>query len=369
MPVIRSRCVRLLALACLLALVGAACTSTDDLEALKEQIEREGSDASAEGVDAPPPADPSLTGRPGLFVWTNSRTWRALLGAPNVEGATILYVQPGGPSDGTGLSRGDVLTAVDGEPVRNSERAVVLLRSKPGQTQRLEVVKRGGERTTVDVTGRKPEGVSLLRLLSQRLESNPDDRIARFVRAQEWPLGQFENALADLQTVIEAEPDFTEAIATRGWFSWLKGNRDPSVSAQRQGELRAGAMTDLDVALRLDPRNVQTLAWRGQVLAEQGNVASAKSDGEKAVSSDETMPRGYYVIGLARLGLGQHAAAAAPARRAIELNPYDVGYYEVLATAFMKLGRRADAKATVDAIVDLVDHTPTREKLLRIPEG
>jgi putative serine protease PepD len=61
-------------------------------------------------------------------------------------------VTPGGAADAAGVEPGDVIVAVDGEPVETYEEFVVLIRSQaPGDVVVLEV-KRGNEKVTVDVT-------------------------------------------------------------------------------------------------------------------------------------------------------------------------------------------------------------------------
>ncbi len=57
---------------------------------------------------------------------------------PNVRGALVSRVRPDGPSQGTGLARGDVLVALDGAPIRSARDVYALLeRSTVGQTQTL----------------------------------------------------------------------------------------------------------------------------------------------------------------------------------------------------------------------------------------
>src|SRR5918996_2569973 len=82
--------------------------------------------------DPPEQVDPNATAQPGLVLSTNSRTWAKLIDAHEGKGAVVLFVQPGGPSDGKGIARGDLLTAIDGSPVVNHEAGIAQLRSRPG---------------------------------------------------------------------------------------------------------------------------------------------------------------------------------------------------------------------------------------------
>jgi putative serine protease PepD len=61
-------------------------------------------------------------------------------------------IAPGGPADRAGMQPGDLVVAVDGEPVETFEEFVVLIRSRqPGDTVELEV-ERDGERLQLSVT-------------------------------------------------------------------------------------------------------------------------------------------------------------------------------------------------------------------------
>ncbi len=64
------------------------------------------------------------------------------------EGTSVV---PGGPADRAGIEEGDVITEVDGTPVRGGEELIVKIRShRPGD--RLELtVERGGRERTVEV--------------------------------------------------------------------------------------------------------------------------------------------------------------------------------------------------------------------------
>ena len=54
------------------------------------------------------------------------------------EGLYVAAVVPGGPSELSGLRAGDIITAVDGEPVRDAEQlALLTLTKKPGESVTL----------------------------------------------------------------------------------------------------------------------------------------------------------------------------------------------------------------------------------------
>lgn len=74
------------------------------------------------------------------------------------SGALIAEVTPGGPASGTDLRAGDVVTAIDGEPVRDSGDLLGALRGrKPGDTVELTVA-RGEEGLSIEVRLGEREG-------------------------------------------------------------------------------------------------------------------------------------------------------------------------------------------------------------------
>lgn len=366
---------RALAATLLLALVGAACTGGgDDLERLQQEVEQ-GSETQEEGatgdVEPPPAADPSRTGRVGIIIQTNTRTWGSLLNAASGEGVVVVFVQPGAPADGTGLGVGDLITAVDGTPVSNAEHAAHgVLRSQPGQERVLTVTKPDGSQREIPIVAEEPGDIDQIATYRQLLQERPEDPVLYYLRGQEIGLADFDLAMKHLQRAIDLRPEFIEAIEVRASLRWsraraMRGEEDPEAERTAE-ELREQAMADWDVALRLDPQNPTTLAHRARALAERGKAASALEDARKAVAADETFPEAQYALGLAEFADREHRSALGPARRAIDLNPYRLEYYELLARAFMRLDRQEDAEATIQAVIELVEDPEQREALLRI---
>ncbi|HEX7188973.1 MAG TPA: PDZ domain-containing protein, partial [Actinomycetes bacterium] len=67
-------------------------------------------------------------------------------------------IVPDGPAEAAGLEPGDVILAIDGEPVDDSSELIVAIRSRqPGETVRL-TVQRGGEERDYTVTLGATEG-------------------------------------------------------------------------------------------------------------------------------------------------------------------------------------------------------------------
>ncbi|HWT21945.1 MAG TPA: trypsin-like peptidase domain-containing protein [Solirubrobacteraceae bacterium] len=88
---------------------------------------------------------------------------RAYLGVSTTEvagesGAVVAGLTEGGPAADSDLRVGDRIVAFDGTPVSaSSDLSQAVLRKKPGETARIEVVRRG-ERRTIEVRlGRRPD--------------------------------------------------------------------------------------------------------------------------------------------------------------------------------------------------------------------
>lgn len=121
---------------------------SSSLEQLERSLERP--EQSSEHVDAVPPN--GERGHLGLVADD----------LPAGEGVQVLSVRGGGPSDQAGLKPGDIVVAVDNNPVRQLGDMVELVgRTKPGDRVAVEV-KRGGRRLVIEVNA------------SRRFEQTPE---------------------------------------------------------------------------------------------------------------------------------------------------------------------------------------------------
>ncbi|WP_298744820.1 trypsin-like peptidase domain-containing protein [uncultured Brevundimonas sp.] len=88
----------------------------------------------------------------GLTLTTpRAAMWEAYGLPRDTEGALVTEVTPGGPADRGGVEIGDVITAVNGEPVEDSTEATRVVGAvAPGSAIRLDI-NRGGRRVTANV--------------------------------------------------------------------------------------------------------------------------------------------------------------------------------------------------------------------------
>lgn len=89
----------------------------------------------------PQPANPT-----GAFLGVSVRD------SIDPQGATVIQVAPAGPAGAGGLKAGDVITAVDGTPVKDAAALTASVRSQQPGTKIVVTYTRAGARATADVT-------------------------------------------------------------------------------------------------------------------------------------------------------------------------------------------------------------------------
>jgi len=98
-----------------------------------------------------PPAPPELllspASRVGLDLIQATPELRQHLGGPAGSGALVGQVKPGSAADRAGILTGDLLTAVEGRPVRGDDGWIVLMNSLDSPSCRVDLIRDGRPRT------------------------------------------------------------------------------------------------------------------------------------------------------------------------------------------------------------------------------
>jgi len=306
-------------------------------------------DRPASEVKAPPRLDTRRSGLPGLVVATNSPSLRRVARSPEGEGAVVLFVEPGGPSDGLGVGRGDLITEIGGEEIRNHARALVLLHDRPGTEIDVNIRHRDGRERTIKIEPREPLVASLRQYLNPLVAASPKDPVLRFLRAQ--APGLYNAKLVDLEAALDADRRFVEAMTLRASLIWDNRPNDQEQVARFIEE----ALNGWKGALAIDSENTTTLSIRSTVLSTLDSAQQARRDAAKVVELDPTHPRGYYALAVAEQALKRPERAAAPARAAIELDPFNNTYWRLLAQIFTALKRKADCEQTAAAFTPFLE--------------
>jgi len=97
-------------------------------------------------------------------------------GLPDEKGALVQSVSPGLPAAVSGVQRGDIITAIDGQPVASSEEVVRVISAKdPGSKVRLTVFRGGKEMTFTANLGDRPTDIAANRRGGQG-QGEPDEQ-------------------------------------------------------------------------------------------------------------------------------------------------------------------------------------------------
>lgn len=177
------------------------------------------------------------------------------------------------------------------------------------------------------------------------LPSVPPDsgsRVARSLAQRAGQMsndGQFAEALAEIDSALDIDPEYFAALVMRGWVqAQLNLADEAEASLDRADALYPGqpitlrgrgflALTQSDYptaidyfnrALILEPRNAFTLNYRGATHFEQGRFEAALDDAETAIAAapDYFLPYVLRIAALDELGRNEQGMAAIEAMMA-----------------------------------------------------
>ena len=90
-------------------------------------------------------------------------------------------------------------------------------------------------------------------------------------------------------------------------------------------------------------------------MSELGRGREARRDAAKAIEVDPTHPRGYYALGASEEALRRPEQAVGPARAAVELDPFNIFHWRLLARVFDALRRRDDCRRTASGFTPFLE--------------
>lgn len=327
------------------------------------------------GKDRAPPAvaagrfpAPEPPNRPaewffGTLVQTNETSWGTLLKRGQAtKGALVLDVIPNTPAQKLGLQAGDIISRVDGKTINNHEQLLVTFRESSTPEHRIQVKRVDGAIQTFDAQLATSTGFSLLSYLEQKAQTSPD-AVTRFLLAEQLP---DDNRAIELIRAVNAEyPSFAQGrslLARRLLDRLQTAQGDTTLPLAPSPELQE--VQDLvDAAARLDPEAPSILRARSQIFLTLLDGARAESEAAKALQIDRFSAEANYLLGTARLTLGQPQEALEPLYKAVRLDPYTLDYYVNLAICYRQLGRATDAASTIEAAKALVTDPALRQRL------
>jgi tetratricopeptide (TPR) repeat protein len=248
-----------------------------------------------------------------------------------------------------------------------------------------------------------PPGIrdrSELEALQLRLDRH-DKSIGPTTRAflkglEQFELGNYAEAVESFSVLINAVPDAALAYVLRGdaYLWWRKPHEAIADydQAQRLGERRpetmirlhvhrararigmqdhAGAIIDLDAALRIDPESADALRWRAVAHESLGRFQAALADYDAFFRIAEVSGSTAAFLRVARanvlLRLRESARAIDDLKEALSIEPQHLGYLKNLGYAYEKQGLWEEALATYRKIAELHPNDEwTQRQLARI---
>ncbi len=132
----------------------------------------------------------------------------------------------------------------------------------------------------------------------------------------------YADAISDLTVYIQT--DSTSSLAY--WQRAVCQDRMNEYDASRGEDIRlktVGAISDLDMAIKLNPKNAYLYFDRGNLHAENKDFARAIEDYDSAIKLDPKLAEAYYNRGIANVNLGNTDAGIADLSKAGELGLFD----------------------------------------------
>ncbi len=182
-------------------------------------------------------------------------------------------------------------------------------------------------------------------------------------------LGQFDEAIADLDAAIQIDPKLLSAYLERGEAYMASGkpdkageNYDKLVAAfpssamaydyrgvflQQQGKFDE-AIADFNRAMQFDPKYHSAYINRGFTLMEKGQPVQAEADFNQALKIVPNEPMVYTLRGGSRLSQGKAVEAVADQQQAVQLLPEAAPAHADLGFALYFAGRNSDALASLE---------------------
>lgn len=186
------------------------------------------------------------------------------LGLPRNRGEFVQSVQEDGAADRAGIRPGDVVTAINGQPVTNDQSLSFLIANiAPGTRIPIDLLRDGEERRVTATVGKRPSEEELRRQQIFDPDAEPEE-------APEESDGTIEEKLG-LQVLVLTPQIAGQLGADADTVGLVIGAVDPNADAARKG-LRRG-----DIILSANYRPVGELADLEAVIAE------AEDSGREAV--------------------------------------------------------------------------------------
>jgi hypothetical protein len=168
-------------------------------------------------------------------------------------------------------------------------------------------------------------------------------------------------ALDFARKVVGAVPDFSwgwSAISNAAMLESTTGTTSPDAEARRIAGLAAVAK-----ALQLDPNNSEALGNKSLLIDQNDLIGREQLLKHALAARPQSCGCEHFYYGSLLKEVGRFSAATEQLRRATELNPLDVTLQWGFANLLLTTGRGPEAKARIDAVIDLSNDPDTSENV------
>jgi tetratricopeptide (TPR) repeat protein len=195
------------------------------------------------------------------------------------------------------------------------------------------------------------EAAAWLFAKSERLK--PDARVAFNLAKAQLQLGLSDNALTSLQTALQLQPDYPDALLMLGVQLRKQGNND-------------GALKAFSRLVSIKPQDAEAHCNIGAIYYDRRDYAPAAAALEKGLAVNPKIPKAYFLLAESYVKMGNLARAADTYERACAHNSQDAG---VLYRAALLYGRtmhnREKSLAYLDKASRLTGDASLKEKIAK----
>jgi tetratricopeptide (TPR) repeat protein len=189
----------------------------------------------------------------------------------------------------------------------------------------------------------------VLEYIDNYIDENPDSHTGYLARAEiNLEMDDYQEALGDIETAIELNPNFAEAYYSRGLL-YAKTGGEPSK-----------AFADFNKAIALNPNYADAYSNRGNMYLSLREFQKAINDCTKAIKlSTDGSPIPYFNRGIAYANMGEVEKAIEDYNHVIDVIPENAEAYAKRGALYIALGNKQRAIRDLETFLEL---DPDNEK-------
>jgi Tfp pilus assembly protein PilF len=173
------------------------------------------------------------------------------------------------------------------------------------------------QRNAQDLLKAAPESILVIQLNAEAFEKR----------------GEIDKAITEYRVLIARAPD-RQGVHYRIGGLLMAQSTEESVSQARK---------EFEAELVINPRNASAEFYLGELAVQRDATADAVSHYRQAVTLYPGFAEAFRGLGRTLLDIGKTAESIEPLERAVALAPADPAVHLLLATAYQRSGRKADA--------------------------